>query len=130
MKEREAFEARYRKNERCFGVGIETSLAIPCPFCGAADLYVAKVIEFREISGRDHQCRECRRSSRVVYVVLAGSTTFEVVQSGGDDPPTWQSTARRVEPLDNRYARPDGFFCFACPSPRACETAGACAQRA
>jgi hypothetical protein len=89
---------RFRANERLFGHGVETGVAIPCPFCAAPDFLRYKVLEVREALEIGATCQACGRSARAQFVdSLAPSISFEIVQTGGPDQPAWlRPQMRRV----------------------------------
>jgi hypothetical protein len=64
---------------------------LPCPFCGAADWFVVKVVDFPAESANEHTCSECGRSAKFVDRII--------VQTGGDPAPHWFA---EVKPGDGR----------------------------
>jgi hypothetical protein len=91
------YETRYFRNLRITGFGIHgVTNHFPCPFCGAADWYSVRVIDFGPPAepGRytddPHVCEECRRSARHVIVREDdGTIVMSMEQIDGADPPPW-----------------------------------------
>jgi hypothetical protein len=71
---------------------------MPCPFCAEPDFAEWRVIETAERMQDNHTCKQCGRSSRAIVTSDDdGSHAFEIVQTGGADPPAYLPKMRRVE---------------------------------
>lgn len=80
------------------GFGPKTTLVMPCPFCAAPGSLRSRVLHAEEDMGKGGDCQTCGRSWRAEFTRQAGGTAFEIVQTGGDDPPDWfQPKMRRVD---------------------------------
>jgi hypothetical protein len=86
---------RFRANERCFGYGLDVSMGMPCPFCAAPDFVVYRVVDVESAMNKGATCKECGRSARALFTHDGPSTSFEIVQTGGDDPPDWLTPKMR-----------------------------------
>lgn len=94
----EEYRERFAKNEAIEGEGLETRTRMPCPFCGAPDFMVHRVIDSEIHFAKGATCKECGRSAKMVIESTEKGTIFELVQTGGDDPPEWLiPKMRRVE---------------------------------
>ena len=92
------FEERFVKNSKITGHGIEgTTMHMPCPFCGAADWCAYKVVEVRTALADPITCSECKRSAKAVVATTERGTGFQLVQTGGDDPPPYVSIRRETK---------------------------------
>lgn len=78
------------------GFGLETTMHAPCPFCAAPDFAIFKILETQAVLSQEHTCAECGRSTRTIFSQLPGQVSFEIVQTGGVDPPDFMSGIRRV----------------------------------
>lgn len=93
----EEFTARYLRNQRVGGFGLDTHMVAPCPFCGAAEWMTWHITG--QVGGHEDMqtamqqgatCGECGRSGRFVhYPTPAGGTQITLVQTGGPDVPEW-----------------------------------------
>lgn len=84
----ETYNALMCQRATVSGFGIDgVTQHFPCPFCAAEDWLVVKLIDFAQ----DHEetCSACGRSARLVYSKTPDSSSMQVVQTGGDDPPEW-----------------------------------------
>ena len=88
-------------NTQYVGFGLDTAVVFPCAFCAAPGVIKAKVIEIERAMERGASCSACGRSWRAVFTLPGlGVKQFEIVQTGGDDPPDWfLPKMRRAEPL-------------------------------
>lgn len=89
----EQYNARYHKNVRFEGYGLEVRTVLPCPFCAAPDFLVfpvtAGLSDYKEVQ-EETKCKECNRSGRnVITKDQHGSIRMEFVQTAGNDPPKW-----------------------------------------
>lgn len=93
------YDERFYKNNFVSGLGLKTTVHMPCPFCAAPDWAVFPVIDTEEVMrGPAHTCKECGRSAKFEFTQAEGAKSFELVQTGGDVPPSWLSPPRRVDP--------------------------------
>lgn len=87
---------RFKLGETVNGYGIDTSVSTPCPFCAAPDFMKFKIMEVQPAMENGATCSECGRSARAIVKRESGNISFEIVQTGGDDPPEWLPQIRRV----------------------------------
>jgi hypothetical protein len=90
------YEAKFTRNQSISGYGLDVTMHMPCPFCATTGWMVYKILEMEEVSSREHVCSECGRGARMIYTHSGSSTSFEVVQTRGDDPPDYLPRMRRV----------------------------------
>jgi hypothetical protein len=98
----EEYNARFQASRRMSGYGLDTTVHLPCPFCAAPDWLVHRVIDTEAAMSEGATCQECGRSARAIINTQNGNKTFEIVQTGGFDPPPWHRKAfpmRRAEKL-------------------------------
>ena len=89
---------RINLNQQVTGFGFDTTMHMPCPFCGAPDFMVFKVIDTLEASKQGGTCKECKRSMKTIVTSIRGGRNMEFVQSAGPDQPDWLSPKmRRVD---------------------------------
>lgn len=87
---------RFDANVRTFGVGVETSQSMPCPFCAAAGWLVYRILETKPVTSAGATCSECGRSARAEYTEQpGGAIRFEFAQTGGPDQPDWLNPKTR-----------------------------------
>lgn len=60
-----------------------------CPFCAAPDWLTWEAPAVRKVMETGATCKECGRSCKAVFADAPGSVSFELVQTGGDDPPVY-----------------------------------------
>lgn len=90
----EELAKRQTENHAISGQGTGTKTHFPCPFCGEADWFVIKVIEFAQNHG-PIECSACGRSAKMLYrtrgggPMAGGSSEIEVVLTAGPDQPEW-----------------------------------------
>lgn len=85
------------QNQQITGFGLKTTIHLPCPFCCFPDFMVYKILDAENVPARPHACKCCGRSARCLFNRMPGRTTIEVVQTGGDDQPTWLVPKMRRE---------------------------------
>ena len=83
---KEEYLERVNKNQKITGYGIDTTMHLPCPFCGAPDFTVYKVLEAQDAMKKESICSECKRGARAIFHNSHGGIEFEVVQTVGPDP--------------------------------------------
>jgi len=89
------FEARVQANTRTRTQDGRLVLDVACPFCGAGDFLTVDVMAIRHALAAPITCNECQRSIRSTVEGHAQCTRFEMVQTGGDDPPPYLPRFRR-----------------------------------
>lgn len=92
------YQAAYHAGVEYLGRGIDTGMKVPCPFCCAPDFMSWKVIgegSAEDVMGKGAVCVECGRGVRALYQRSAAGLRFEMVQTVGDDPPSWLPAMRR-----------------------------------
>lgn len=97
MQTLEERNARYHQNAKVTGFGEATTVHHPCPFCAAPDFMVCRVIDTKAAMSEDRTCAECGRGTRAIIVETPSTTTFELVQTSGDDPPPYMPMRRISE---------------------------------
>jgi hypothetical protein len=88
-KDYDEYLKRLNENTKMEGFGFEVTMTVPCPFCAAPDFQKYLILEVEEAMAKDTTCKECGRSAKAIYHRSPGSTSFEVVQTGGPDQPEW-----------------------------------------
>lgn len=93
----EELNARATANIRIEGYGLEVRTVAACPWCGAPDWATWPVTDFEyKAMQTETTCSECGRSGKIIVTDHGdGSTSAEIVQTGGDDPPDWLAPAPR-----------------------------------
>jgi hypothetical protein len=86
----EDFMERFHKGEKLTGYGIDNvHMTSPCPFCAAPDWMTWDVLDVRAAMTQGATCKECGRSAKAIFADAPGSISFELVQTGGNDPPDY-----------------------------------------
>lgn len=99
------YTQRYKANERIFGVGLETSISAPCPFCAAPDFWVYRIINVREVVTKERICDACKRGLKTIFVQdNAQGSVFEFVQTTGPEQPAWLPQIRRLTDEERNHA--------------------------
>lgn len=93
----EEYEKRFHENAQVTGEGLETTMHMPCPFCAAADFLVHHIIDTENAYEGGAVCGECGRGAKAIFTRSEGNTTFEFVQTMGDDPPDFLPRMRRMQ---------------------------------
>lgn len=94
----EEYLARTHANTKITGYGMEVRSHYPCPFCAAPNWAEHLLMEMKEVMSKPHICSECGRSAKLIFTEAPGSTSFEMVQTGGPPPPAYFThNMRRVE---------------------------------
>lgn len=81
--------ARFMQNHSITGFGPAIAISVPCPLCAAAGWAEHKLLEMQEVLSKEHTCKECGRSFKMIFDEQPHSTSFEIVQTAGDDQPEW-----------------------------------------
>lgn len=91
------YTARAGINCRVDGFGADVMTVLTCPFCAAGGFWRLPIANVRGAMEKETTCGECHRKARALFKESARSISFEVVQTGGDDPPAWlEPKPRRV----------------------------------
>lgn len=86
----------YQQNHKIDGFGIGNVYNhFPCPFCAAPDWMVTELLQVEAEMQKDHICKNCGRSAKAIVTRTSKGVSFEVVQTGGDDPPDWLTPKMR-----------------------------------
>lgn len=91
---KEEFERRFRGHTRMSGQGAEVQVHMPCPFCGARDWAVYRLLEMPARLARPTECKACGRSAALLTDWGASSASGRFVQTGGPDAPPWSALPR------------------------------------
>ena len=103
----EELAKRQTENYKVSGYGVEgVTNSFPCPFCGAPDWYVVKVLDFGQTSP-SIKCEECGRSAKYIVSVEGGGKAIQVVQTGGPAQPDWMIPRMPVELQWDKDSLPD-----------------------
>lgn len=92
------YNRRFALNQEITGLGIAgVEQHTPCPFCGAKDFIVHKILETEPAMSTGAVCGECKRGAKAIFTPIPGGTSFEIVQTSGPDQPAWlEPKMRRV----------------------------------
>jgi len=89
----EEYNKRFGLGQMVTGQGIDTTMHMPCFFCGEPGFMKWRIREMQTIASKEHKCAACGRSAKVIFQ----KGCFEAVQTGGDDQPEWlEPKMRRV----------------------------------
>lgn len=86
----------YHERTRYEGLGLETAMVTPCPFCCAPDHLRVMVIHSEAAFEKGAECKECGRAWRAIVDRSGGSIAFEIVQTAGPDHAPYLPPMRRV----------------------------------
>lgn len=95
----EEYNALYQANTKIEGFGMDVRQVLACPFCCAPGFMTMWVIKH---GGPDKAladgatCSACGRSVKGIVDRGPNGVKFEIVQTGGDDPPAYLPPMRRV----------------------------------
>jgi hypothetical protein len=94
----EEYNTKFRENTRYSGIGLDTVIHTPCPFCAEPDFMSYKFMEVKEATKKGATCKSCGRTSKAVYTAETHDhISFEMVITGGDDPPPYMKMRRVKE---------------------------------
>lgn len=83
------FLERFHTNAKVTGYGIDNmDVHIPCPFCAAPDFMCYKTFQTESTMMKGATCSQCGRSAKAIFAANP-EVGFEIIQTGGDDQPTW-----------------------------------------
>jgi hypothetical protein len=88
------------KHTKLEGFGLEEiTQHQPCPWCAEPGFWIFHVLDIKEVTSQDTTCQHCGRSGKLLYHEdTDSSTVFELVQTGGEDAPSWFDVApRRID---------------------------------
>lgn len=93
---REEYEERFAKNTQIFGMGMTTSMSMPCPFCAAPNFMRYMILQMEEEITKEHVCKECSRGMRAQILIEHRGLckTMHFIQTRGPD-----CTAEWVPPM-------------------------------
>jgi len=91
------YNDRYKTNIEIYGRGFDVATSYPCPFCAMPDFADVKVLDTERTFSNEIVCKHCGRGAKLVFSHEQGATLFEVVQTRGDDPPSYLPKMRRIE---------------------------------
>lgn len=92
---KQEYEERFHANEKFSGMGIETTMHMPCPFCAAPDFMIYRILDTPNAIKRGAVCQECKRGCRAVLKEDGHGVAFEFVQTQGPAPPDYILPMRR-----------------------------------
>lgn len=92
----EEYCAKFRENQKISGFGADTTIYIPCAFCGEPDFMVHRIIDAVNAYEAGAICKHCGRGARGIITRSRGSVSVEFVQTCGRDAPSWLPPIRRV----------------------------------
>jgi hypothetical protein len=92
------FEEKFQKNTKYSGMGLGTTIHVPCGFCAEPDFMVYKITDCDEALKKGAICRNCKRGIKTVFKVdQPGNKVFEMVQFCGPDAPRYIAGIRRID---------------------------------
>lgn len=91
----EEYERRFAQSHKVSGHGFGVTVHVPCPACAAPDFEVHKIIDAASALESGATCKECKRGFKAIYTRTRNSVSFEIVQTEGDDLPSWLPPIRR-----------------------------------
>lgn len=82
---------RFHQGQLIEGIGIgNVYMTSPCPACAAPNWLKWEMLDVRPAMEKGATCKECERSFRAVFISDGNdSIAFELVQTGGSDPPDY-----------------------------------------
>lgn len=89
------YSALFLANQRIEGVGFEVTMHVPCPFCAAPDFLASGIATAQSDWARGGTCPACGRSAKTLF---QGNGNWEIVQTGGPEPPEWLTPKMRRLP--------------------------------
>lgn len=96
MDDKDWYQKRFAENHRIEGFGFDVTMAMPCPFCAAADWMIFKILDSEKEMAKGAVCIECGRGAKAIFKHDQGGVHFEFVQTCGEDGPDWLPAMRRV----------------------------------
>ena len=95
----EEYKTKFYANQKITGFGLDTTMHVPCAFCGEPDFIVHRIIDTEKAYARGAVCNHCGRGMRGIVSRDRGGVSVEFVQTSGNAPPSWLEPApRRIEP--------------------------------
>lgn len=89
------FNERVHRNYAITGYGIDgVTNHFPCPFCGAAEWLVIKLIDYG-LEDHEATCEECERTARIV-TTRPGDIRQEFLFVSGPEQPDWLEPKMRT----------------------------------
>jgi len=81
------YNKRVNLNQIVDGFGPDTTMHMPCPFCGAGHFLCYKIIETEARLANGSVCKECNRGGKCIFERTTSGVQFEFVQTSGPDQP-------------------------------------------
>lgn len=103
---KDEYLALFNENTVIEGFGLDVTMRQPCPFCASPDFLALRPTDgiLNDAPNIDAQmsadttCESCGRSAKAIVKRDENGVSFEVVQTGGDDPPEWLTPPMRRVP--------------------------------
>lgn len=97
-KTRQEYEARFMGAYAIEGKGIDgLRVRVPCPACAAPDFLTYGALDVETAWTAGAVCIECGRGFRAIFDhSVPMVTSWEIVQTRGDDVPPWCAARRRA----------------------------------
>lgn len=92
---RAEYEAKYVANTKYTGMGLETTINEPCPFCAEPGFRSYRILEVTAAIAKEAVCGSCGRGARAIVTKKESTTLVEILQTCGDDPPPFMKWMRR-----------------------------------
>lgn len=92
------YNTKWKDNYKIEGYGITgMTMHYPCPFCCEPEFMTHTLLNMHEIMQADHICVACSRGSKsIIKTFPNGSINIELVQTCGENPPSYLPPMRRV----------------------------------
>ena len=100
--DRATYDRLYNERSECVGFGAETGMRVPCPFCCHPNFQEWKIwpdhpLHVETVLAKDAECPNCGRGIKALFTRSDSGVQFEMVQTCGDDPPSYLPAMRRVD---------------------------------
>jgi hypothetical protein len=93
---KQEYEEKLNANQRITGIGFETTMHMPCPFCAEPDFMIYRVLETEQALDKGAVCKHCGRGMKAILKRSEGGISFELVQTCGDPPPDYVLPLRAI----------------------------------
>lgn len=95
--ELKAFDEKFNKNTKLSGMGLETTMHLPCAFCAEPDYMIYRIIDTDTVMKEGAICKACKRGMKAIFHVNTPTEKrFEFVQFCGPDAPRFLPPIRRI----------------------------------
>lgn len=94
---KEEYERLSVTNIRYFGHGVNTGMALPCPFCAAPEFASYKILEMELVMARGNVCKVCGRGMRAEFNRGPNHVLMHFIQTSGPDMPDYLKSVIRDE---------------------------------